>query len=90
METSLQTWDYLVPEVRTIEINSEPWFVLADVCKALEISNSRNVANRLEPFEKGVHLVDTLGWGREMNGIIFRSPIPWGGSRRKTGARRKA
>lgn len=63
METSLQTWNYLGNEVRTIEINSEPWFVLADVCKALEISNSRNVANRLEPFEKGVHLVDTLGRG---------------------------
>lgn len=74
METSLQTWDYLGNEVRTIEIDSEPWFVLADVCKALEISNSRNVANRLEPFEKGVHLVDTLRGAQEMT-IINESGL---------------
>ena len=51
METSLQTWDYLGNEVRTIEINSEPWFVLADVCKALELSTPSRVAERLEKDE---------------------------------------
>ena len=39
----------------------EPWFVLKDICEALEISNSRNVASRLDEDMKGVRPVDTLG-----------------------------
>lgn len=69
METSLQTWDCLGNEVRTIEINSEPWFVLADVCKALELSSPHKVADRLEPFEKGRNLIPTLGGVQEMTTI---------------------
>lgn len=74
METSLQTWDYLGNEVRTIEINSEPWFVLADVCKALELSSPHKVADRLEPFEKGRNLIPTLGGAQEMT-IINESGL---------------
>lgn len=62
METSLQTWDYLGNEVRTIEINSEPWFVLADVCKALELSTPSRVAERLEKDEVSqTHTIDRMG-----------------------------
>jgi prophage antirepressor-like protein len=39
-------------EVRTLEINGEPWFVLADVCKALELSNPTIVANRIDEDER--------------------------------------
>lgn len=74
METSLQTWDYLGNEVRTVEINSEPWFVLADVCKALELSSPHKVADRLEPFEKGRNLIPTLGGTQEMT-IINESGL---------------
>ena len=48
-------------DVRVIDRGSEPWFVLADVCRVLEIANPRNVAARLDDDEKGVHQVDTLG-----------------------------
>lgn len=62
METSLQTWDYLGNEVRTIEINNEPWFVLADVCKALELSTPSRVAERLEKDEVSqTHTIDRMG-----------------------------
>ena len=62
METSLQTWDYLGNEVRTIEINSEPWFVLADVCKELELSTPSRVAERLEKDEVSqTHTIDRMG-----------------------------
>lgn len=44
-------------EIRTSVVNSEPMFCLADVCKALEISNVGNVKQRLS--EKGIHTVDT-------------------------------
>lgn len=55
-------------------VNGEPWFVLSDVCKVLEISNSRNISSRLEPDEKGVTLVDTLGGAQQMT-IINESGL---------------
>lgn len=48
-------------EVRTLNIDNEPWFVAADVCKALSIANSRDAVARLDDDEKGVALTDTLG-----------------------------
>lgn len=44
-------------EVRTVLVDNEPLFCLADVCKALEISNVGNVKQRLS--EKGIHTADT-------------------------------
>lgn len=84
MKDEIQLWNYEGSSVRTIQKDGEPWFVLKDVCKVLEISNSRNVANRLEPFEKGVTLVDTLGGAQEMTiinesglyAVILRSDKP--------------
>ena len=48
-------------EIRTVVVNSEPMFCLADVCKALDISNAGNVKNRLS--EKGIRSVETLTKG---------------------------
>jgi anti-repressor protein len=79
-----EIWDYKGIEVRTIEKDGEPWWVLADVCKVLELSNSRNVSARLEDDEKGVTSVDTLGGIQKMTiinesglyAVILRSDKP--------------
>lgn len=47
----IRVWNYENSEVRTIEKDGEPWFVLVDVCKVLELSNSRVVAERLDEDE---------------------------------------
>ncbi|MCF8482186.1 MAG: hypothetical protein K9H25_17315 [Rhodospirillum sp.] len=60
--------------VRGINIDGEPWFVLADVCAALEIVNSRDAAKRLDEDEKGVALTDTPSGNQEMN-IINESGL---------------
>ena len=73
-ENEIQVWNYESSEVRTVQVNGEPWFVLSDVCKVLEISNSRNISSRLEPDEKGVTLVDTLGGAQQMT-IINESGL---------------
>ena len=39
-------------EIRTTIQNGEPWFVAADVCKALVIKNNRDAINRLDNDEK--------------------------------------
>ncbi len=47
--------------VRSVLIDSEPWFAAADVCRALKISNSRQAVARLDDDEKGVISTDTPG-----------------------------
>ena len=42
-------------------LDGEPWFVASDVCRALDIRNSRDAFSRLEDDEKGVGLTDTPG-----------------------------
>lgn len=48
-------------QVRTVQKDGQPWFVAADVCRALEISNNRDALNRLDADEKGVASTDTPG-----------------------------
>lgn len=55
----LQIFNYGAVPVRTIVKDGEPWWVLADVCRVLEIANHKNVSARLDLDEKGVHLMDT-------------------------------
>lgn len=45
-------------EIRTKMISNEPYFMLSDVCRVLEIKNSRDSKNRLN--EKGVATTDIL------------------------------
>ena len=39
-------------EIRTVTVNDEPMFCLADICKALEIKNATDVAKRLDEDER--------------------------------------
>lgn len=39
-------------EIRSLEINNEPWFIAKDVCDILEIKNSRDAIKRLDEDEK--------------------------------------
>lgn len=66
---NLQVFSYEGKEVRTIQRNGQPWWVLKDVCEVLELSNSRMVADRLDEDEKGVSIVDTLGGKQELTVI---------------------
>lgn len=50
----LQIFNYHNKEVRTIEKEDGVWWVLADVCKVLGISNPTQTADRLEPDEKAM------------------------------------
>lgn len=70
----IKKWTFGENEVRTIEKDGEPWWVLEDVCKVLEIVNNRNIAARLDEDEKGVTLVDTLGGNQNMT-IINESGL---------------
>lgn len=48
-------------KVRTVQRDGAPWFVAADVCRALEIRNNRDALERLDDDEKGVASTYTPG-----------------------------
>ncbi len=56
-------------KIRTVIMDGEPWFVLADICKILEISNSRMVAGRLESDELMSVRLTSGGQHREMTAV---------------------
>ena len=56
-------------KIRTLTIDGEPWFVAADVCKALELGNPSMTVERLDDDEKGISTIDTLG-GKQRMAII--------------------
>lgn len=56
-------------EVRVVQKDGEPWFVAADVCRVLELGNSRQALARLDEDEKGVISIDTLG-GKQDMGVV--------------------
>lgn len=58
--------------IRTTKVNNEPWFCLADVCKALEIKNVSDCKNRLS--EKGIATTDTLTNGGVQKLIFINEP----------------
>lgn len=60
--------------LRTVSRNGQPWFVAADVCKALDIRNGRDAVYRLDDDEKGVASTDTPGGKQEMT-IISESGL---------------
>lgn len=59
--TDMIAFDFEGVGIRTTLIDGAPWFVLADVCRVLELDNPRNVTARLDDDEKGVHTMDTPG-----------------------------
>jgi prophage antirepressor-like protein len=53
--------------VRVVAQNDGPWFVAADVCRVLELDNVAMAIRILDPDEKGVNTVDTLGGPQQMS-----------------------
>lgn len=80
----MQVFTYQESQVRTVQKDGEPWFVLKDVCSVLGISKYRDTAERLDPDERGSVKVDTLGGAQDMivinesglYNVILRSDKP--------------
>lgn len=59
MSTGLHLFSYEARDVRVFDINGEPWFVLADLCKVLDIANVGNVSARLaDDMTSSIRLAD--------------------------------
>ena len=56
-------------EVRTIAKDGEPWFVAADVCKALEIGNPTDAIRRLDTDERTLVSIEGASNGLPVNAV---------------------
>lgn len=80
----LAIFNYQDTEVRTVVQNGEPWFVLADLCKVLNLSTPARVAERLD--EAGVSQAHISSGGQQrsmtvvnesgMYEVVIRSDKP--------------
>lgn len=72
-------------EIRTVNLHGEPWFVLKDVCVALDIGSPHKVYDRLEEDERSrIPVIDSLGRNQQtaivnesgLYNVILRSDKP--------------
>ena len=74
--TAIIPFTFEAAQVRVIERDCEPWFVLTDVCTILEVGNPSQVAGRLDDDEKGICLTDTLGGPQNVAIINGPTDVP--------------
>ena len=66
---SIIPFTYHDQPVRVVTIDGEPWFVLADLCKVLDIAASGRLAARLDEGMRQTHTLETAG-GRQRMTIV--------------------
>jgi prophage antirepressor-like protein len=82
--SALEVFQYADREVRTVTVDGEIWFVLADICGVLSIANVANVAARLD--EADIRQTDISSGGQRravsivsesgMYEVVIRSDKP--------------
>ena len=83
--SNIRIFNYNSVEVRTIQKDGEPWFVLRDVCNVLGLGTPARVAERLDTDEVSqTHITDSMGRQQEttiinesgLYNVILRSDKP--------------
>ncbi|AIN15463.1 Bro-N domain-containing protein [Yersinia pseudotuberculosis] len=59
--------------VRIVKISGDPWFVAADVCKALEIQNTTNAIKPLDTDEQALCSIKGISRGNDLVNIVSES-----------------
>ena len=72
MMNELTLFNFDGKAVRTLGTFNDPWFVAADVCEILGLSDVSQAVERLRPYAKGTCIVGTLGGQQEM--LIVSEP----------------
>ena len=57
--------------MRVVERDGAPWFVVADVCKALDVGNPSQAIARLEDDEKMIALISNEGAASGTSSMAF-------------------
>lgn len=84
----LQVFEYGANQIRTVDREGEPWFVLKDVCGVLGLKNPTMIVNRLDEDERAKFDLGRQGEVNVINEsglyhVILRSDKPEAGPFRK-------
>jgi anti-repressor protein len=72
--SDLAVFTYTDLEVRSVLLDDEPWFVAADICRILGLSNPTMAIRPLDEDEKGLSQIETPG-GRQQMAIVNESGL---------------
>jgi len=70
--SELTVFNFKEKEVRTININSQVWFVAKDVSEILEYSDTQAMTRRLDEEELDTYTDNSSGQGRNITIIMFQ------------------
>ena len=60
--SALDLFTYEGQQVRTVVVDGEPWFVLTDLCRVLDLSNPSMVRDRVDPDALSTaEVIDSMG-----------------------------
>lgn len=65
-QQNIKSFDYNGQEVRTVEMNGQPWFVLKDIAEVLKLTDTNKISARLEADELTRIKFVSGGQNREM------------------------
>lgn len=71
---NIKAFDYNGQEVRTVEMNGQPWFVAADVCNYFGVTNRNRIMQQVDEEDKGGTQMDTPG-GQQNVTVINESGL---------------
>ncbi|RRJ85939.1 hypothetical protein EG850_11170 [Gulosibacter macacae] len=64
--SALELFQFEGAEVRVVVIDDEPWFVLADLARVLDLASTSRLAARLDEGVRQTHTLPTAGGAQEM------------------------
>ncbi|WND48707.1 BRO-N domain-containing protein [Pasteurella multocida] len=73
MSTQLSTFLFETHIIRTLSINNEPWFIVADLCKALELSSPTKAILNLDEDEVALNSIQGISKGNDKVNLVSES-----------------
>ncbi|PIJ36766.1 hypothetical protein BMW24_003630 [Mycobacterium heckeshornense] len=70
--SAVELFAYADHQVRVVLVDGEPWFVLADLCRVLALTNPAVVAKRLDPEGLSQAYIPTAGGAQQV--IVVNEP----------------
>ncbi|OOF39881.1 hypothetical protein BKK49_07080 [Rodentibacter rarus] len=71
--TQISTFNFEQNSIRTLAINNEPWFVAADVCQALGLTQTTNALRNLDEDEVALTSIKGISKGNDQVNLVSES-----------------
>ncbi|QIM62874.1 hypothetical protein A1D29_05990 [Pasteurellaceae bacterium Orientalotternb1] len=71
--TQLSTFNFENSAIRVVSINNEPWFVVADLCRALGLSSPTKAILNLDEDEVALNSIQGISKGNDQVNIVSES-----------------